>query len=280
MGLDNWSVNFDRKIRLVSFSDGSLGYRLARARFLKEATASGLFESIQVYSKKSLVSTMRTQQQSTLDLLNRKNKGFGFWLWKPLLISHELENLSSEIDLLLYLDVGCTLNINSASLKRLKEYIEIAERESVLTFHLPGYAEDQWTKTEAITRAGLAEHELKTPQRLGGVLLFSNSARARKLASEWSEFSAADNSAYLKDATPELTGGLLRAHRHDQSLWSLVSKSNGVQSLADETYFAPTWLEDGYRYPFWATRKLTSKIPPAQPSLLDKIKTRALKSLP
>lgn len=44
-------------------------------------------------------------------------------------------------------------------------------------------------------------------------------------------------------------------NRHDQSIFSVISKLNSPLLLADETYFKKFSDRKCLKYPFWATRK-------------------------
>ena len=43
------------------------------------------------------------------------------------------------------------------------------------------------------------------------------------------------------------------AHRHDQSIYSVVVNNYGSIKISDETYFSD-WENKGKSYPFWAKR--------------------------
>ena len=49
-----------------------------------------------------------------------------------------------------------------------------------------------------------------------------------------------------------------KEHRHDQSIFSLMSKKYKFCSIPDKTYWAPAWNDAGKDYPIWAIRNKTN----------------------
>lgn len=268
------------RIKLVSFADGSFAYRLARRRFLRNAKSSGFFSEIVVHSKKSLLTEINTATFSYQDFLRRENQGFGFWAWKPLLIHYELGKSRDEFDVLLYADIGCSFNKTIASSKRLEMYSEIAQSSGVMTFHLPGFVENQWSKRDAIDFFGLDAADISSDQRLAGILMFGKSKIATSAVMDWLTASQHDDFDLLRNAPTEGEIEEFRVHRHDQSLWSLASKKHNLASIPDETYFAPNWNISGENYPIWATRLVGFANLQNQRSIIQKFLTRLSKLIP
>jgi hypothetical protein len=70
----------------------------------------------------------------------------------------------------------------------------------------------------------------------------------------WLDYCANSNYSFLLNSS----GGEPRSkefvqHRWEQSIISLIVKSEGIVPLADETYFYPNWSK-GLKFPIWAMR--------------------------
>ena len=85
----------------ISYGDAS--FSEYRKKIVEEAESTNLFDKIIIYSHEDLGE----------DILSSKafkfRKGGGYWSWKPYIIDKTLE-IMSENDVLLYCDVGCTIN--------------------------------------------------------------------------------------------------------------------------------------------------------------------------
>lgn len=98
----------------ISYGDAS--FSEYRKKIVEEVESTNLFDKIIIYSHEDLGE----------DILSSKafkfRKGGGYWSWKPYIIDKTLE-IMSENDVLLYCDVGCTIN-KSKKWKKLFEYTE------------------------------------------------------------------------------------------------------------------------------------------------------------
>jgi hypothetical protein len=132
-------------------------------------------------------------------------------------------------------------------------------QSGALTFRLRDQLERRWTKMDTFSAICSGNREfLDENQMVGGILFFCNSSKGRELADEWLHY-ALDQSMRLIDDSPSMQENHeeFRAHRHDQSIWSLVAKKHKILFLEDETYFYPHWKENGRNFPIWATRNRT-----------------------
>jgi hypothetical protein len=265
--------------KLISFADGGLAYRLAKIRFEAQARESGLFSSIEVYDKNKILERVPNLGWNVTNFLSPKHKGYGYWLWKPIICLHELRTLGAEFDGILYVDIGCQFNVTEASRERLREYYRLAEEHGALTFELPGFIEESWTKKAALDYFQAGQEDKQSLQRVGGIIAFAKSPTALKIVEDWSDAALWSDFALLNDSLDEAESVNFRAHRHDQSLWSLASKQAGIPALADETYHGPSWVVEGNDFPIWAARlKGLNKSP--TPSLAARFVNRILTLIP
>ncbi len=169
-------------------------------------------------------------------------RGNGYWLWKPYFIVRTLESLAPG-DWLFYCDAGAHF---TGSIDPL---IDVCQRDGrdVLVFELP-HPERRYTKRDAFVLLGCDRPEfINSRQRLASFHLWRASPAAIAFAREW--LAAAQDERLLTDLPNQC--GLpnhrrYKAHRHDQSLFSLLTKKYGIaayrnpsqQGLRDEKLYA------------------------------------------
>jgi hypothetical protein len=157
----------------------------------------------------------------------RQRRGGGYWLWKPYFIYRTLVELS-EGDFLFYCDAGAHF---VASIHPLLELCERASQD-VIPFELR-FRESDWTKRDAFVLLGCDTPQFTdTPQRLASFSLWKKSASSLLLARQWLEL--AQDERVLTDK-PNLCGlpnyPGFQEHRHDQSLFSLLTKKHGLKAF-------------------------------------------------
>ena len=150
-------------------------------------------------------------------------KGLGHWKWKPFIILRRLRELGDG-EILLYVDRDLRLGHNLSALFCLGQNAA----KGVACFHQACYTERPWTSRELVTAAGAGSAELDSVQINGGLQVWRRSSAALALAEkylEWTERFARDP-VNRSDEDQSY-----RAHRHDQSCFSLLAKKAGVQSF-------------------------------------------------
>lgn len=234
------------KTHFLSFGNG-IKFFGARQRIAAEAESMKLFDEIVVARESALGGDFRRDRG---ELVKKHKRGYGLWSWKPYLILKRLEVIEDG-GLLMYADVGCSLNPEGRS--RLREYFDMTSRgKGWLCFSLRGNTIGQWTK-----RAMLRAHGLDNPaararsQLASGIHFIRASEETRRLASRWYDACGKEmemNDDVSTDEHPEFI-----AHRHDQSAFSLLAINGPVESIPDESWFEPDW-DANLRYPVHARR--------------------------
>lgn len=115
------------RVGLVTFAAGLPNWRGAGQRLIHQAERSGWFEKIALVTDRTFAREHRAFWKNNESLLTRRTRGFGYWLWKPYLVSHALHEWSRDVDYVLYLDAGCEINVSQKSSRRWLEYLEMAE---------------------------------------------------------------------------------------------------------------------------------------------------------
>lgn len=177
-------------------------------------------------------------------------RGAGYWLWKPYIIKKTLESqFIKEDDVVFYSDSGAIF-INSV-----KPLVDICvnKTDGLLAFHmepLPTNKEVLQTKKDAFVLMGCDTEELQNGWAiLASFSLWKKNEFTLKFVNEW--LSYAEDERILTDLPNQM--GVSEdsrhiAHRHDQSIFSLLVKKHKVKTYTDPGQWGNPFRteEDGY----------------------------------
>jgi hypothetical protein len=215
------SAQTRRTLHLVSYATGSFAQH--QATLADSALRHGV-KVVHTWDGKALTATaFYAANRGILD----RERGAGYWLWKPFIILDAL-NRMDEGDVLLYADAG----------------IEVVADLSCLTKHcrdagglmlFAGHYEDigalgpnscgRWTKRDCFVLMGCDERRYYDAQMAdASFLVLGKTEHARRFVSEWLAYCM--HSAIVTDqpnvcGLPNLPGFI--DHRHDQSVLSLLA---------------------------------------------------------
>ncbi len=211
-----------RKV-LINYADGLF----AKSQQLN--TESGLtiagFQQAFAYQFSDIDRRFLAENRWTLT----RSKGAGYWLWKPYFILKTLQELSAG-DILFYCDAGASF-INS--IDPLVE-VSIDTGQDIIPFDV-GLTEKLFTKRDAFILMDCDKAEYsETSQRQASFILFRKSPMSMEFAREYLSFGT--DIRILSDIPNEM--GLPNypgfvAHRHDQSIFSLLSKKYQLKAHRD-----------------------------------------------
>lgn len=249
------------RVKLVTFSDGSYAFRAAGRRLVREADSTGWFD---YPSEHWTVETLRSKMPEFFteheEFIVDHPKGYGLWIWKPAILSYLIDQLEDD-EVVLLLDAGCQLNSNQKARCRFLQYIDICTTSDLLVMQLAnnsfGFEEltdAAWTKLSVLN--SLDPHSIfrNSNQIQSGIIFAIKSEKSQRIAKKWLNSCVQSDYSFLLDPfTSESQTNEFREHRWEQSILSLIVKSEGVQPLVDETYFYPNW-SDGLNFPIWAMR--------------------------
>lgn len=192
-----------------------------------------------------------------IEFISKNPRGFGYWIWKPILLLKILEDFP-KCEGIIYIDAGCELNLNENSIKRLDEYKNSAIKNHILAFQL-NVLESDFTAPNVMEKLGIDNQEFSR-QCMATTFLISNSAPAIIFLKKWLELMTSDDFKLLRGEDDPLVKKttvfpeFYVEHRHDQSLFSLLVKSNSAKIIREESEWYPNWLGKGRDFPIWATR--------------------------
>jgi len=156
-------------------------------------------------------------------------RGAGYWLWKPYFILKTLEQ-AKDGDIIMYADSASHFIASAAPLFSLPEQFE----QDVIPFELE-LPESAWTKRDAFVLLDAVEDGFQsTPQRLASFILLRKSAMSMQFCQDYLRYCANENALTdLDNICGKPNYDDLVAHRHDQSIFSLLSKKYGLQAFRD-----------------------------------------------
>jgi hypothetical protein len=230
---------------------GNIFFKNSLKRIYKEAQNFNVFDIIQILDNKILEERAPIFWNKHKDFILSNPRGYGFWLWKPFIILKTLENMK-ENDLLVYVDAGCTLNLNGFN--RLNDYFTIVEKSisGILTFE-SFFLEKQYTKMDLFNFINLNDYNLlNSKQIIATAIIFRKCTNSVNFVKEWYEICC--NYNLINDSNSIFKNDIsFIEHRHDQSVFSLLAKKYKLEVLPDETYFE-NFNINGKNYPIWSTR--------------------------
>lgn len=248
---------------LVSFADSRMQIALTRLRI--QAEQFELFASVHLFNENDLSSSFKC---SLKERLIAGTRGYGYWTWKPEVISIALDAIQPG-DCLLYVDAGCHLNVGGKV--RMQEYFDVVRqsRNGVLAFQAntpneinsklvydgrplfeqPNY---RWIKGDVFEYYGVKnDFNVTNAQAIGaGVILFRKCDAACAIVREWRNLALSRFDLF--DDSPSISKNLdgFIEHRHDQAIWTLLCLKNNVETISAYEYWYP--LQSGKKLkPDW-----------------------------
>jgi hypothetical protein len=191
----------------------------------------GLFDKVISYSPKDIERDFFDKNRKILS----QARGNGYWLWKPYFIKKTLDMLSSE-DLLFYSDSGSYF---VRPISTLIDGIRTQDHNRGLVAFELQHAEKAWTKRDAFilmdcdsttyseSNQRLASFNLwrKTPFTIGFINEYLFYAQDERIITDLENQCGYAN-------YPEFN-----EHRHDQSIFSLLTKKYGLSAYRDPSQY-------------------------------------------
>lgn len=204
-------------IGIVSFGSGSRAWIRAGKRLKKQLKPLGSVDFVcEVYSSiKDL-----NMNQNDLHFSEKNPKGLGYWIWKPHVILKMLEEYPT-VDQLIYMDAGCDISGSVSTTKVRMLLSEMLDKDAIV-FNMPNIAECQFTKSTLGAYLNASMSAMESPQICATVFCLRREF-AIDFCKQWIDVMRARNYEFLID-DPIPTGDNFIAHRHDQSIFSLLMK--------------------------------------------------------
>lgn len=215
---------------LITFSSHD-NYIDAGKRIINQAKNTNIFTHLTLYTLDDLKNDNYFWNRHHKFITENK-RGIGYWIWKPYLIKKNMENMNNG-EILLYIDSGC--EISKKEKNYLLQCIEKVKTDKIIgTIAYENYIykaiEKKWNKKDLIVKLGMTNTNfIDSPQRQASVILFLVCDETRALVNEWYELCCDYHNV---DDSPSiiLNYPSFKEHRHDQSIFSLLTKKYNLFS--------------------------------------------------
>lgn len=208
---------------LINYADGA--FLESRKRNSLSGIQAG-FDAILQYTREDIDASFYEKNK---EILTQK-RGAGYWLWKPYFIFKTLQNIK-EGDVVFYSDSGAEF------VKPMEPLFSLIKEKEVVGFKMSGnHKERQYTRKAVVEALSLNPNQTANlNQDLAsfiGVKKTSHTVKKDHVIGTWLD----------RCQVPDLIMDQPRSsdefeefidHRHDQSLWSLVSKLHNVYKAPD-----------------------------------------------
>ena len=231
---------------------GTKNFRIAKSHLISVAKESGLFEEVIGFNQKSLSNEFKEKFNHIL----QSPRGAGYWIWKHEIINNVIENIN-ENDLVIYSDSGSSFNYFAK--ERFNQYIDILNNSEYGNFRIECesiHKENKWTTSELFQYFNVdKKSKIATSTQLEAThMIFKKNSHTKDYLNEYKKL--LDIDPYLITDKYNSLGQVeaFKENRHDQSIFSLLSKLHGGEYVLNETHFMDR-INEQINYPFLAVRK-------------------------
>ena len=211
---------------LLNYASGDK-FKQSQIHNSQSGLAAG-FNVIYQMSDRNIDRSFKSENEGILS----QRRGVGYWLWKPYFIDRLIWTMNED-DILFYADAG------SYFVRRMEPVFDAVQtdRNGVLAFNMSGgHTEKYWTKRDVFRTIGAETAEYTdTPQRMASFMVFRGTAFAKALVREYLNLCC---NAHLITDEANVDGWVepkFQDNRHDQSIWSVLTKKHQVATLPDPT---------------------------------------------
>lgn len=224
-------INYEMRNRalIVAINYANLKYKKAQYFNSNTAIHKGKADRVISYSPKDIDAAFWNQNSKIL----KQKRGNGYWLWKPYFIQETLKKLCDG-DYLVYLDSGAFYLNDVRHLIRQMD----KDKQDIMAFELP-FQECRFTKRDVFIEMGCDEPEyFETNQRMATMIILKRSDRAVKFVKEWLDYCQCEHiiTDEKNNAGKNNYKGFID-NRHDQSIFSLLSKKYGIKAYRDPSQY-------------------------------------------
>jgi hypothetical protein len=131
-------------------------------------------------------------------------------------------------DVLVYLDIGCEIDIRKKD--KILELIKKVDEDLIIGSFT--HNDKDWSKFDLVERLQIINPSLLlTPQHQASCIMIKKCQKTIDLVNEWYQLSYENNYHFLDD-TKSIKLNLIgfKEHRHDQSIFSLLTKKYNIYS--------------------------------------------------
>lgn len=229
--------------KIILFAFGSNDLSRSAKRLKKQAENTNYYDDIRILNPTNFDQKMQKMFEAIIS--KRKNRGYGYWFWKPLFLKKILNEIKNG-DIIHYVDIGCHLQNKNY---RFYEYLDflIDEDNWILPFQyfsntssfskeisFSQRQEYKYSKADLLDHFNFLNKKdiTHSPQFWAGSFFISNQKESENFLNEWINVFE-KKIELIDDSNSEISNfdGFIE-NRHDQSVFSLLCKKYGIKSLS------------------------------------------------
>lgn len=193
----------------------------------KTAYKKGKVDLVIEYTPKDLDAEFRTEYNHILS----QKRGGGYWLWKPYIVLKTLAKVK-EGDYIIYCDSGAFYtNKIDKLIKAMEKY-----NDELMVFELP-LIEKQWTKKETFQLMGCNEYiYTESNQILATYFVIKKSKYTIDFINKYFQY-CKDEKILTDYIDKDNQDECFVDHRHDQSIFSILCKKEGIIPYRDPSQY-------------------------------------------
>jgi hypothetical protein len=246
-----------KNIFLCSFASPDLF--VSKIRFKNQLDKFNYYKEYKIFSYGDIPNEAKNFIQ-----LCRKDKdlrGYGYWIWKPLIIKKYLETLPDNA-ILHYCDIGSVFNNHNQTKKNILD--DLADKclsNNIIAFDYSkpinldpelSYKilyEYQFTKNDLFQfyKINKDSNIYNSPQYSAGSFFIKKSSFSKEFIEKWLEPFRKSKKLVDNSKSSEEHNEFIE-HRHDQSIFSILCKLNNIYTLSVYDYFEHSYF---YNIPYW-----------------------------
>ncbi len=208
---------------LVTFGDGSKDFVDASGRLAAQAEKLKLFEKVVCLDSAELSVLVPEYGSFVSSATSERDKLFYFRYAKAFAIKSVLIGNHGYCDQVIYLDAGCEVVDNPIARFRLKRVLKKAAEQPIGTAQEIPYVEENYNKRSTLLALDASSSERESLQIQDTVVILNQNIEAVDFINKWIALSDPELDLWQDPLTPE---DKLIAHRHDQSIFSILWKRN------------------------------------------------------
>ena len=223
------------KVHFITYGDKK--FYLSKLHIINLAKRSEFFDTYKSFGPRNLDNEFLNNNFSIL----QNSTGGGYWLWKYKILKDTLEQLP-ENDILVYCDAGASINYLPKAKDRFQEYIDILCDKN--TSHLrmecePQYIEKNWTTREIFDyfNVDINSSIANSTQLQAGHMFFKKCTETIEYFNDYEEIITKDKHLITDYYDSNQVHKGFIENRHDQSLFSVLSKIYNAYIIENETEF-------------------------------------------
>lgn len=193
------------------------------------------FDSVIQYKENDIEDEFLKENSTILN----QTRGAGYWLWKPYFIWKTLQK-TSEGDIIFYSDSGAQF---VKPIDPILEKIKKSDR-GVAVFEMSGHhKENEYCRKQVAQEVVRCDKKImESDQNMASFVGVRNCVDSIDIISQWLDLCKKEH--LIMDLPPqEDEFSMFKDHRHDQTLWSLLSKKLDLDTITDPSQWGMTHMQ-------------------------------------